>query len=469
QSCLTRHLRLLTLSSTPIPSQEGYFRERMRSYRMEALRWSSCTDTMDALCSHNHVSHVIYGYLHFSLHRFRARKGILVSGRGAIGWRPSTGHRDEDKHESMFIQPHDPDFVPEPIYLEYIPLEDEHIFPAKEQPLPPGVSPTFESLGYVAESDPKEDSEEYEYDKTEDGPADYPMDRGDDGDDDDGDSLGYNADDEDEDEEEEEHLALADSAVVIPTDELVSPPEEAEVERLLAMPTPSPSPLTSLSPPSARERLARCTAPAALPSPPLPPSLYPPPPVDCRDDIPESEQPPHKRVCLSTLGSRHEVGESSTRGRGVGYGFADTVEAKIRHQDIREVGYRIRDTWIDPAEAVPEIAPTTLKEVNTRVTKLAEFHKHDTQDLYALLENAQDGDSMDREGGGLCCPRGLGSFDRVEPDKTLRVMKDMRRQMGDMQAELLALCGQSRKAGQPGGDARVPNHHDAPRDANSHI
>nr|GEX37049.1 hypothetical protein [Tanacetum cinerariifolium] len=133
--------------------------------------------------------------------------------------------------------------------------------------------------GYVAESDPEED-----------GPVDYSMDRGYDGDDDDdGNSSGYDADIEDEDnedeEEEEEHLAPADSAVVIPIDELVFPPEgteptipppstntttigakitirpqtsislppEEEVERLLAMPTPPPSPLTSLSPPSAGE------------------------------------------------------------------------------------------------------------------------------------------------------------------------------------------------------------------------
>ncbi|GKD10979.1 hypothetical protein Tco_1190664, partial [Tanacetum coccineum] len=36
------------------------------------------------------------------------------------------------------------------------------------------------------------------------------------------------------------------------------------------------------------------------------------------------------------------------------------------------------------------MAPTTLGEVNTRVTELAELHEHDTQDLYALLEDAQD-------------------------------------------------------------------------------
>ncbi|GJV31655.1 hypothetical protein Tco_1392055 [Tanacetum coccineum] len=298
--------------------------------------------------------------------------------------------QDEDEREPMFIQPHDPDYVPEPMYPEYIPLEDEHVFSAEEQPLPPVVSPTAESPGYVTESDPEEDPEEYEDDETEDGPVDYPMDGGEDGDDDDGDSPGDDTDDEDEDEEdedeedeeeEEEHLAPADSAVVVPTVELVSPPEgtepvtpppstditttrasitvwlqasislppEADVERLLAMPTPPPSPPISLSPPSAGYRLAKIASSqalvdavtAALPSPPLPPlppSLYIPPPVDRRDDIPESKLPPHKR----------------------------------------RVGYGIRDAWVDLAEAVPEIAHMTVGEVNTRVTELDELHEHDT-------------------------------------------------------------------------------------------
>nr|GFC12272.1 hypothetical protein [Tanacetum cinerariifolium] len=245
---------------------------------------------------------------------------------------PPTQH-DEDEHEPMFIQPHDPDFVPY-----------------------------------------EEDPEEYEDDETEDGPVDYPMEGGDDGDDDDGDSSGDDADDEDEDEEDEEeeeedeHLAPADSAIVIPTDELVSSPEEtkpaaisfppeAEVERLLAMPTPSPSP------PFARERLARCTAPATLPSPPLPLPLHMPPPVDRRDDIPETKMPPRKRLCLSTLGSRYEVGESSTarttEGRGIDYGFVSTLDAEARRRGIKEVGYGIRDTWIDPTEIDPNIAPMT--------------------------------------------------------------------------------------------------------------
>ncbi|GJR28878.1 retrovirus-related pol polyprotein from transposon TNT 1-94 [Tanacetum coccineum] len=69
--------------------------------------------------------------------------------------------QDEDEREPMFVQVHDPDYVSEPIYPEYIPLEDEHEFPAEEQPLPPVDSPTAESLGYVIESDPEEDPEEY--------------------------------------------------------------------------------------------------------------------------------------------------------------------------------------------------------------------------------------------------------------------------------------------------------------------
>ncbi|GJY07245.1 hypothetical protein Tco_0374299 [Tanacetum coccineum] len=138
--------------------------------------------------------------------------------------------QDEDEREPMFVHAHDLDYMPEPIYPEYIPLEDEHEFPAEEQPLPPVDSPTAESPGYVTESDPKEDPEEYEDDETEDSPVDYPMDGGDDGDDDDGDSSRDDADDKDEDdedeeEEEEEHLAPTDSAVVVPTDEPVSPPE----------------------------------------------------------------------------------------------------------------------------------------------------------------------------------------------------------------------------------------------------
>ncbi|GKF19164.1 hypothetical protein Tco_0067802 [Tanacetum coccineum] len=73
--------------------------------------------------------------------------------------------------EGGIPQAHDPDYGPEPIYPEYIPLEDEYEFPVEEQPLPPIDSPTTKSPGYVTESDPEEDPEEYEDDETEDGPS----------------------------------------------------------------------------------------------------------------------------------------------------------------------------------------------------------------------------------------------------------------------------------------------------------
>ncbi|GJZ76305.1 hypothetical protein Tco_0640770, partial [Tanacetum coccineum] len=222
---------------------------------------------------------------------------------------------DEDERKPMFVQEHDPDYVPEPIYPEYIPLEDDHEFPAEEQPLPPVDSPTAESPGYVTESDPEEDPEEYEDDETEDGPHVFPP------------------------KETKPvipppstDITIGDRITVRPQAS-ISLPLEAEVEGLLDMTTPSPSPPISLPPPSAGECLARCTAPpahsspppipspilsssgcptqiqtlriastqafidvvtAALPSPPLPPSLYIPPPIDRRDDMPESEQPPRK-------------------------------------------------------------------------------------------------------------------------------------------------------------------------------
>ncbi|GKF03312.1 hypothetical protein Tco_0030235 [Tanacetum coccineum] len=204
----------------------------------------------------------------------------------------------------------------------------------------------------------------------------------------------------------------------------------------------------------------------------------------------------------------------------------------------------------------------TVGEVNTRVTELAELHEHDMQDLYALLEDAQDsrtrisqqvtmdsqrvdllmGDRMTLQETVLIVEEeayasreawahaiGLTQAAHYELQthheqvyahesqlyahqtqlqlqgtliqtqhqvyetrsqmqqaemtelretdhrhqaqivETLRVMRDMRREMGDMQAELLALREQRRRARQPAPGTRVPDHHDASRDADSHI
>ncbi|GKG00282.1 hypothetical protein Tco_0301972 [Tanacetum coccineum] len=73
------------------------------------------------------------------------------------------------------------DFVPEPVYPEFMPSDDE-VLSAEEQPLPAAASPTDQSPGYIPESDPEEDPEEDDEDPEED-PADYPADRDDDDDD----------------------------------------------------------------------------------------------------------------------------------------------------------------------------------------------------------------------------------------------------------------------------------------------
>ncbi|GKG52981.1 hypothetical protein Tco_0550093, partial [Tanacetum coccineum] len=45
-----------------------------------------------------------------------------------------------------------PEFVPEPVYPKFMPMEDDVLL-AEEQPLPAAVSPIADSPGYVPESD----------------------------------------------------------------------------------------------------------------------------------------------------------------------------------------------------------------------------------------------------------------------------------------------------------------------------
>ncbi|GJR33865.1 hypothetical protein Tco_1209549 [Tanacetum coccineum] len=149
-------------------------------------------------------------------------------------------------------------YVPEPVYTEFTPLEDE-VLPAEEQPLPVAASPTTDSLGYIPESDPEED------------PTDYLADRGDDDDDESSDDDEDDDEDVEEDEdEEEEHLTPADYVPPPPVHRTTARMSvraqtptsflsEAEAERFLALTTPPPSPLTPLSSPLPQ-----------IPSPPLP-------------------------------------------------------------------------------------------------------------------------------------------------------------------------------------------------------
>nr|GEW10319.1 putative reverse transcriptase domain-containing protein [Tanacetum cinerariifolium] len=200
----------------------------------------------------------------------------------------------------------------------------------------------------------------------------YPRD-----DDDDDDDVTGDEDEEPFEDEEEEHLDLADSLTVLIID-LVPSAKDTEAfktdEAALTLyhqqlhmyyhlgGTRIPSPLL---PPLPSSLHLPSPVPTSLPLllsplPPLPASLSIPSPVDHREDTFEAELPPPKRLCLTTLTSRYEVGEGSTdaprptRGHRADYGFIDMMDFKVRRQRAEEIGYCIRDVWVDPTETVEE-------------------------------------------------------------------------------------------------------------------
>ncbi|GJT74246.1 hypothetical protein Tco_1040971 [Tanacetum coccineum] len=160
-------------------------------------------------------------------------------------------------------------FVPEPVYPEFLPVDD--VLPAEEQHCCCCLTYYFESPGYIPESDPEEDPEEDDEEDPEEDPADYPADRGDDRDDEEP------SDDDDDDAEEEEHLAPTDPAAVA---------YSADQDPYLAY-----------SPAGIRQR-------DALPSP-----------------VHETEMP---EICFTTVDRGRVVLSLEPEARELGYGITDT-------------------------------------------------------------------------------------------------------------------------------------------------
>ncbi|GKB17075.1 reverse transcriptase domain-containing protein [Tanacetum coccineum] len=266
-----------------------------------------------------------------------------------------------------------PEFVPEPVYPEFMPLEDDVLL-VKEQTLPTADSPTIDSPGYILEFDPEED------------PADYPTDRDDDKED----------------------------SVLLPSD--------IEVAKLLVIPTPPASPLSSWSLPLPQ-----------IPSPPLPPILSPPlpvsspplpasptyplgygaamiqlraktpstshllplstpplgtppllhipaptsspslllPSVDHRADKTRVCLPPRKRLCIA-LDPMYE----------------------IRRDLERDIGYGITNTWDEILEDMPGAPATDETELGQRMANFVTTVRHDIDEIYVRLGEAQDERSL---------------------------------------------------------------------------
>ncbi|GJT73740.1 hypothetical protein Tco_1033026 [Tanacetum coccineum] len=317
--------------------------------------------------------------------------------------------------------------------------------------MPAAVLPTANSPWYIPESDLEEDPKEDNDEDPKEDLADYPTDR-----DEEDEPFGDEADNEDEDdkEEEETHPALADSVppppvhrtlarISIPTQGLVPFLSKEEVERFLAIPTPTPSPLTLLSSPY-KYHLYHCqiqscydpaegrvtiyfpfttiyhtliyqgtyghdegcctihlhlsttirdiiTLPIPLPTP-SPPLLIP--STDRRADKPEICLPPRKRLCI-TQGPRYEVGESSSVPRPTGgfrtdYGFVATLDVDIRRDPERDVGYETTDTWDEMLVGMPGAPATDDTELGRRMIEFATMVRQDTDEIYERLDEAQD-------------------------------------------------------------------------------
>ncbi|GJR81697.1 hypothetical protein Tco_0152482 [Tanacetum coccineum] len=302
--------------------------------------------------------------------------------------------------DPMELEDHVPVYVLEPVYPEYLTPSDDEI-PIEDQPLPEDASPVALSPGYIADSDPKEDEED---------PTDYPNDGGDDDDDESSDDDDDDDDyvEEDEEEEEKEHLALTDSTVVASLAIDLAPipfPSEPEVARLLALPTPPPSPLTLLSSPLPQipspplplpsppttiptyaeaplgYRVAEIRLRAASPLPlPASSSHLTVPTTDCREGVPEANLPPQKRLCLTSPTPRLEIRESSSAcatgrpgsfmARRADYGFVDTVDANIR--------------------AIKQRAMVAVDLVNLRVGYHASARRRESKEFYTRYQDAQD-------------------------------------------------------------------------------
>ncbi|GJS90760.1 hypothetical protein Tco_0773396 [Tanacetum coccineum] len=194
------------------------------------------------------------------------------------------------------------------------------------------------------------------------------------------------------------------------------------------------------------------------------------------DDIPEYVQPPARgMICPYRL--RYEIGESSN---------ARPARGWVRDRILGRSG----------GTGVPEISTYAVRErvdMDSQRVNLLMGNRMTLQETIWMVEEE------------LCSRVALGSFVRIEPERThkelqdqldhvyetrfqmqhaelaalqetdrrrqdqmietLQVIRDMRREMSDMQAELLALREPQRRARQPGPEARIPDHQEASGDA----
>ncbi|GJX82515.1 hypothetical protein Tco_0331996 [Tanacetum coccineum] len=114
----------------------------------------------------------------------------------------------------------------------------------------------------------------------------------------------------------------------------------------------------------------------------------------------------------------------------------------------KEVDYASRKAW----SSLDKIESATHQELQTHLTCVCTRDPSPgTPDTATAAEYSHSDTASETRGRGL------------------QIIKDIRRKMSDMQAELLTLREQQRRARQLGPETRIPDHQDASRDADSHI
>nr|GFA17014.1 hypothetical protein [Tanacetum cinerariifolium] len=211
--------------------------------------------------------------------------------------------------------------------------------------------------------------------------------------------------------------------ISIPAPVPMAPWTDSEIVRLLALSSPSASPLSLWSSP-----------PPQIPFPPLPPILSPPSPVlspapppspihslgyqaamirlrdeaastsspplqlpsaSRREDRPEVTLPPQKRLGIA-LGPRYKVRESLSAaaarpagGLRADYGFVATMDREIMRDPEKEVGYAITDSWDEIVETLQGAPVSTDTELGGYIREFETRVRQDTDEIYMRLDDEQ--------------------------------------------------------------------------------
>ncbi|GJU67406.1 hypothetical protein Tco_1253665, partial [Tanacetum coccineum] len=198
-----------------------------------------------------------------------------------------------------------------------------------------------------------------------------------------------------------------------------------------------------------------------------------------RSETPPSGTPPLLPIPLPTpsppfllpstdhRANKPKVGESSsaprpTEGFRADYGFVATLDTEIRRDPERDVSYEITDTSDEILKGMPGAPATDDIELGRRLTDFVTTVRHDTDEIYGRLDDAQDDKSL-MSGRLTCCLEidvlmlALVYSWRERPDFPIRlgdgrwmlVTPPVLRLMSTLQTQVTALQGQQRPASGP--------------------